>query len=115
MMKMPSWKRRKIIYNIYIFVVSICFSLPFLRCLRSRKGTRQRTKRIFLSSRRRHTRCGRDWSSDLCSSDLPDYAVLIKNFGKEIGIDITLNVESQDRSEERRVGKEGRSRWSPYH
>src|SRR3989442_3478164 len=24
----------------------------------------------FLSSRRRHTRCGRDWSSDVCSSDL---------------------------------------------
>src|SRR2546429_1645261 len=25
---------------------------------------------IFFSSRRRHTRCGRDWSSDVCSSDL---------------------------------------------
>src|SRR5215813_5500191 len=24
----------------------------------------------FFSSRRRHTRCGRDWSSDVCSSDL---------------------------------------------
>src|SRR5690554_112750 len=23
-----------------------------------------------MSSRRRHTRCGRDWSSDVCSSDL---------------------------------------------
>src|SRR3989337_545885 len=38
-----------------------------------------------LNSRRRHTRCYRDWSSDVC------------------------------RSEERRVGKECRSRWSPYH
>src|SRR5690554_4299742 len=35
---------------------------------------------FFFSSRRRHTRCGRDWSSDVCSSDLdapkvnpPDY------------------------------------------
>src|SRR3989442_645909 len=31
---------------------------------------------FFFSSRRRHTRCGRDWSSDVCSSDLlcPDPA-----------------------------------------
>src|SRR5205809_4983272 len=26
---------------------------------------------FFFSSRRRHTRCGRDWSSDVCSSDPP--------------------------------------------
>src|SRR5699024_12158525 len=26
---------------------------------------------FFLSSRRRHTRSKRDWSSDVCSSDLP--------------------------------------------
>src|SRR3984885_1265673 len=26
--------------------------------------------KYFFSSRRRHTRCGRDWSSDVCSSDL---------------------------------------------
>ena len=25
---------------------------------------------LFFSSRRRHTRCSRDWSSDVCSSDL---------------------------------------------
>src|SRR5690554_3975107 len=30
---------------------------------------------FFFSSRRRHTRCGRDWSSDVCSSDL------IQNYG----------------------------------
>src|SRR5690554_1757336 len=31
---------------------------------------------FFFSSRRRHTRCGRDWSSDVCSSDLdPDLYV----------------------------------------
>src|SRR2546429_2600952 len=33
---------------------------------------------FFFSSRRRHTRCSRDWSSDVCSSDLDD--------GKRIGI-----------------------------
>src|SRR5699024_12007112 len=27
---------------------------------------------FFFSSRRRHTRSKRDWSSDVCSSDLPD-------------------------------------------
>src|SRR3989442_8091305 len=27
---------------------------------------------FFFSSRRRHTRCGRDWSSDVCSSDLAE-------------------------------------------
>src|SRR3989449_1555934 len=27
---------------------------------------------FFFSSRRRHTRCSRDWSSDVCSSDLLD-------------------------------------------
>src|SRR5690554_2255187 len=30
---------------------------------------------FFFSSRRRHTRCGRDWSSDVCSSDLGAVAV----------------------------------------
>src|SRR5207245_4338462 len=28
---------------------------------------------FFFSSRRRHTRCYRDWSSDVCSSDLLEY------------------------------------------
>src|SRR3989442_9979431 len=31
---------------------------------------RKMRKYFFFSSRRRHTRCGRDWSSDVCSSDL---------------------------------------------
>src|SRR5215813_14787053 len=30
---------------------------------------------FFFSSRRRHTRCGRDWSSDVCSSDLTVLAI----------------------------------------
>src|SRR3989449_9019359 len=29
---------------------------------------------FFFSSRRRHTRCSRDWSSDVCSSDLSSLA-----------------------------------------
>src|SRR2546422_6277991 len=29
---------------------------------------------FFFSSRRRHTRCSRDWSSDVCSSDLSSVA-----------------------------------------
>src|SRR2546422_2625186 len=29
---------------------------------------------FFFSSRRRHTRCSRDWSSDVCSSDLNHFA-----------------------------------------
>src|SRR3990172_11996633 len=29
---------------------------------------------FFFKRRRRHTRCSRDWSSDVCSSDLPDAA-----------------------------------------
>src|SRR3989449_9037452 len=31
---------------------------------------------FFFSSRRRHTRCSRDWSSDVCSSDLSIHEVL---------------------------------------
>src|SRR6266498_1818134 len=33
---------------------------------------------FFFSSRRRHTRCGRDWSSDVCSSDLVDAGDLVE-------------------------------------
>src|SRR3989442_9201044 len=35
-----------------------------------RSGSVGESKFFFFSSRRRHTRCGRDWSSDVCSSDL---------------------------------------------
>src|SRR2546422_10371492 len=36
---------------------------------------------FFFSSRRRHTRCSRDWSSDVCSSDLEstDLPVILYN------------------------------------
>src|SRR5699024_11464736 len=32
---------------------------------------------FFFSSRRRHTRSKRDWSSDVCSSDLPLYSTIM--------------------------------------
>src|SRR2546422_3620370 len=36
---------------------------------------------FFFSSRRRHTRCSRDWSSDVCSSDLGwrDWGALVSS------------------------------------
>src|SRR3989449_2552357 len=34
---------------------------------------------FFFSSRRRHTRCSRDWSSDVCSSDLMFFLSLSSN------------------------------------
>ena len=43
----------------------------------------------------------------------------VRNAGKVIGNEmlggIAGSVELAERSEERRVGKECRSRWSPYH
>src|SRR5205809_4193001 len=39
---------------------------------------------FFFSSRRRHTRCSRDWSSDVCSSDLIEivlFALVERSFG----------------------------------
>src|SRR3712207_8512157 len=95
---------------------------------------------VFFSSRRRHTRYWRDWSSDVCSSDLaqrtmdrlrnralkwgknlmelPDEArhdlrIVLKNL--RYGAEFYRGLFSRRRSEERRVGKECRSRWSPYH
>src|SRR5256885_3533350 len=95
---------------------------------------------FFFSSRRRHTRLQGDWSSDVCSSDLkrlglpamtllgwdvkPHYDEASHNLEwslrlrTEGGDGETLNYEVRllgRRSEERRVGKECRSRWSPYH
>src|SRR2546422_5434164 len=39
---------------------------------------------FFFSSRRRHTRCSRDWSSDVCSSDLSQGVPMILG-GDEVG------------------------------
>src|SRR5215813_2135679 len=75
---------------------------------------------FFFSSRRRHTRCGRDWSSDVCSSDLHNVLMCIQQ-GKTLQDPGRLEHRTpayyiqppeEFRSEERRVGKECRSRWS---
>src|SRR5262245_612043 len=42
---------------------------------------------LFFSSRRRHTRCLSDWSSDVCSSDLNDQLVIHKGKGLPFGSD----------------------------
>src|SRR2546429_3401306 len=44
------------------------------KCLPKRVKTLTESVRrfFFFSSRRRHTRCSRDWSSDVCSSDLAE-------------------------------------------
>src|SRR5256885_8153712 len=94
---------------------------------------------FFFSSRRRHTRLQGDWSSDVCSSDLngllthaghsydatnvdtirrvakEETAALARFRSKLAMPNLIRSVGSTPRSEERRVGKECRSRWSPYH
>src|SRR3712207_7957982 len=85
---------------------------------------------FFFSSRRRHTRYWRDWSSDVCSSDLPSRSSRLLGHrpaltetcgtgGSRVGLfrerNGAENGRRGNRSEERRVGKECRSRWSPYH
>src|SRR5687768_18373944 len=91
---------------------------------------------FFFSSRRRHTRCSRDWSSDVCSSDLtsatsssvpklsPRYDHVegitypSPRGGSRTGFNSLPPLEwptdsDVPRSEERRVGKECRSRGQP--
>src|SRR2546430_9848752 len=97
---------------------------------------------VFFSSRRRHTRFDCDWSSDVCSSDLAILFMTRASRKTIAGDPVELACELNDaavaaynqgqlhkaerlfrralrlleeRSEERRVGKECRSRWSPYH
>src|SRR5438874_7271686 len=93
---------------------------------------------FFFSSRRRHTRSLRDWSSDVCSSDLRDYlapagslpqepTMLPERRGHalepaqvwekpaEIETSVYGAYRIDQRSEERRVGKECRSGWSAEH
>src|SRR5690349_22714256 len=78
---------------------------------------------FFFSSRRRHTRSLRDWSSDVCSSDLVSYFTadaagmnpLYEDGDHDGWVRSLFFYDKASRSEERRVGKECRSRWSPYH
>src|SRR5258707_1588887 len=109
------------IYHLFVRLVFICF--------------------FFFSSRRRHTRYWRDWSSDVCSSDLTVPLLIVYSSQSMVepaliyyGVAVlavllywlqhVIDTRALDwrplalaglRSEERRVGKEGRSRWSPYH
>src|SRR5437899_3798837 len=94
---------------------------------------------FFFSSRRRHTRCLSDWSSDVCSSDLPGPLVVAAGHlieharadgaaqvttvelvvdrgrqGEASAGPLSALIEDCRRSEERRVGKEWRSGWSRY-
>src|SRR5215813_14309428 len=43
-----------------------------------------RVSAFFFSSRRRHTRCGRDWSSDVCSSDLAGVLTAARAAGADV-------------------------------
>src|SRR5260221_7645158 len=77
---------------------------------------------LFFSSRRRHTRSLCDWSSDVCSSDLTGRPAGTCRATRRWLAPVRFSVAavaasplSPCRSEERRVGKECRSRWSPYH
>ncbi len=64
-----------------------------------------------------------DWSSDVCSSDLRSGNQEVRKLVHELinalfaqnKNPLSREVVSVRRSEERRVGKECRSRWSPYH
>src|SRR5690606_40669654 len=85
---------------------------------------------FFFSSRRRHTRFSRDWSSDVCSSDLAAFAAALprrwvaRRFPQSVADFPELEIRHlcwtfrrrravRRRSEERRVGKECRSGWWP--
>src|SRR5439155_12585935 len=82
---------------------------------------------VFVSSRRRHTRWPRDWSSDVCSCDLaaePAGAraerAAVRSARAPAGSAAARAASrpgceaAQSRSEERRVGKESRDRTGTY-
>src|SRR5207247_3810303 len=73
---------------------------------------------FFFSSRRRHTRSTRDWSSDVCSSDLAHARFFDPAWSKNLACADapcagTGRSRDRPRSEERRVGKECRARGAP--
>src|SRR5690606_39526818 len=53
---------------------------------------------FFFSSRRRHTRFSRDWSSDVCSSDLLDYSkgLLVRREALEESISVVQTIDADD-------------------
>src|SRR6266705_6779752 len=73
---------------------------------------------FFFSSRRRHTRSYGDWSSNVCSSDLARRSTprsRCNGARRERRSWVAAAASVRRRSEERRVGKECRCRWSAYH
>src|SRR5262249_59299000 len=70
---------------------------------------------FFFSSRSRHTRLVSDWSSDVCSSDLLWHPVSHQSAATHRAGAVPAWWIEHERSEERRVGKECRSRWSQEH
>src|SRR5437763_7387248 len=84
---------------------------------------------FFFSSRRRHTIYIGDWSSDVCSSDLGEVSVALRDRHRDAYLaraeQIAPHLESagqhawldtlEVRSEERRVGKECRFRCELGH
>src|SRR5207245_4018950 len=65
-----------------VFLVSgLCGARSFSLLVRLHRRAGRYIARFFFSSRRRHTRCYRDWSSDVCSSDLDCGAKFIRQFG----------------------------------
>src|SRR5438045_9668985 len=81
--------------------------------LRRRLWCRSPSLCFFFSSRRRHTRCLSDWSSDVCSSDLfargwfdPRRKRPLPRFPGRVAV---ITSPTGARSEERSVGKECRA------
>src|SRR5215204_2723988 len=70
---------------------------------------------FFFSSRRRHTRSLCDWSSDVCSSDLRELRRAFHIQEDVLRLDVAVQHAVIVEIGRRRVGKECRSRWSPYH
>src|SRR5205809_3778008 len=92
-----------------------------------------RVEVFFFSSTRRHTRCSRDWSSDVCSSDLSavrSWRAALHyewHYSRDVAPVVRRRLEhalkngrsrtslpARLRSEERRVGKEGGWGWGGW-
>src|SRR5216684_8752378 len=75
---------------------------------------------FFFSSRRRHTRCSRDWSSDVCSSDLFEESLCLPGRKvEEVRVNLAARSDSAISAEERiglenqQVGLPAPARKSP--
>ena len=100
-------------------------------------SSRRRNSIFFFKQKTAYEVLTCDWSSDVCSSDLDcdqhgakvilfngecAYLFKVQRIShpttpslKQKGLFVGIASFTYSRSEERRVGKECRSRWSPYH